>query len=57
MPYLHKLAQQIGKDHALALSRWQTGIPDAVSLTALIDPPEAVSAEQMESWVGNNESG
>ena len=52
-PALHKLARQIGKDHDLAQRLWGTGIHDARGLAALIDDPQQVTEEQMESWVAD----
>lgn len=52
-PRLHRLARQLGRDHALALALWDTGIRDARILAALIDDPRQVTAEQAERWVGD----
>jgi 3-methyladenine DNA glycosylase AlkD len=51
MPELRKLALQIGKDHDLAQRLWASEVLDARTLAALIDDPEQVTEEQMESWV------
>ncbi len=53
MPELRKLARQIGKDHDLAQRLWASGVLDARTLAALIDDPEQVTEEQMESWVAD----
>lgn len=45
---LHKLAKQIGRDHALSLKLWQTGWYEARMLTAFIDDPAKVTAAQMD---------
>jgi 3-methyladenine DNA glycosylase AlkD len=53
MPELRRLARQIGKDHDLAQRLWASGVLDARTLAALIDDPEQVTEEQMESWVAD----
>ena len=49
-PKLHRLAKEIGRDHALAEELWRTGIHDAHHLAALIDEPVRVTEQQMERW-------
>lgn len=53
MPELRKLARRIGKNHQLARRLWASGVLDARTLAALIDDPEQVTEEQMESWVAD----
>ena len=48
---LRKYAKTIGKDHALALELWDSGIHEARILAAIIDDPSEVTEEQMEHWV------
>jgi 3-methyladenine DNA glycosylase AlkD len=50
-PKLDALARKIGKNHALGLVLWSTGIQDAKILAGLICEPEKVTAAQMELWV------
>ena len=50
IPALRKIARETGKDHALALALWQSGIHEARILAGMIDEPEKVTEEQMESW-------
>jgi 3-methyladenine DNA glycosylase AlkD len=47
---LRELAKQIGRDHDLALSLWETGWHDARMLTAFVDEPARVTARQMDRW-------
>jgi 3-methyladenine DNA glycosylase AlkD len=49
-PNLRRLAKEIGKDHSLAVRLWASGIHDARLLATLIDDPQLVTEEQMESW-------
>jgi 3-methyladenine DNA glycosylase AlkD len=50
-PKLDALARKIGKNHALGLKLWSTGIQDAKILAGLISEPGKVTASQMELWV------
>jgi len=56
VPELRGLAKRIGKDHALALELWATGVPDAMILAAMVDEPVRVTEQQMEDWVKDIES-
>ena len=51
IPDVRRLAREIGRDHALALKLWKTGIPDARILASMVDEPGKVTAAQMEIWV------
>jgi 3-methyladenine DNA glycosylase AlkD len=53
---LRTLAKAIGRDHALALDLWDTGIHEARILAALVDEPAAVTEAQMERWVADLDS-
>jgi len=50
-PKLDALAKKIGKNHALGLELWSTGIQEAKILAGLISEPGKVTAAQMERWV------
>jgi 3-methyladenine DNA glycosylase AlkD len=49
-PELQKIAREIGRDHALALELWKSGVFEARCVAALIDDPKLVTEEQMERW-------
>jgi 3-methyladenine DNA glycosylase AlkD len=51
VPDMRKIAKEAGKDHTLALELWETGIPDAQIVAALVGEPEKLTEEQMEEWV------
>lgn len=51
MPELRALAKAVGRDHRLALRLWDSGIPDARILAAIVDEPGEVTEAQMEAWV------
>lgn len=51
IPNLRKLAKKIGRNHELAQQLWSSGFHEARILASMIDDPEEVTEEQMESWV------
>jgi len=51
VPDMRKLAKETGKNHALALELWKTGIPEAQIVAALVGEPDKLTEEQMEDWV------
>jgi 3-methyladenine DNA glycosylase AlkD len=48
---MRRIAKETGKDHALALKLWRTGIPDAQIVAALVGEPDKLTDAQMEEWV------
>jgi 3-methyladenine DNA glycosylase AlkD len=44
---IQKLGKQLGKDHALALALWRTGVYEAQMLCAYVDEPARVTRAQM----------
>jgi 3-methyladenine DNA glycosylase AlkD len=53
---LRKMAKGIGKDHALALGLWNSGVHEARILASMVDPPQEVTESQMEQWVRHFDS-
>ena len=53
---LRAIAKEIGKDHALGMELWDSGIHDARILAVLISDPLQVTGEQMEQWVHDFDS-
>jgi 3-methyladenine DNA glycosylase AlkD len=51
MTCLKSLAMESGRDHALALSLWDTGIHEARIVAAWVDDPKLVTEAQMDRWV------
>ena len=49
MNNIQKLGKQLGRDHALALALWKTGVYEARMLTAYVDEPARVTAAQMDA--------
>jgi 3-methyladenine DNA glycosylase AlkD len=55
-PAMMEFARQLGKDHDLAQQLWETGFREARILAFMIDSPEQVTSEQMDSWTGTFDS-
>src|SRR5437867_10834904 len=53
VPDLRRIAKTAGRDHQLARALWQTGIPEARIVAALVDDPKQVTVQQMEEWVAD----
>lgn len=53
---LDSLAKEIGRDHALALALWKSGIYEARILAGFIDKPEWVAPKQMDAWTRDFDS-
>ena len=51
VPDMREIAKQNGKDHTVAMELWDSGIPEAQIVAALIAEPEKLTEEQMEHWV------
>ena len=56
IPTLRQIAKESGRDHALALELWESGVHEARLLAAFIDDPKQVSEDQMERWAGDFDS-
>jgi 3-methyladenine DNA glycosylase AlkD len=50
-PRMRKLAEEIGKDHKLALELWKTGIHEARIVATLIEDVKKVTNSQINKWV------
>jgi 3-methyladenine DNA glycosylase AlkD len=48
---LRPIAKEIGRDHALALALWDSGVHEARILASYIDDPLQVTEAQLERWV------
>ena len=49
-PQMHALAREAGRDHALALELWHSGVHDARHVAALVADPALVTERLMEEW-------
>jgi 3-methyladenine DNA glycosylase AlkD len=50
MSTIHKVAKDLGRDHALAEALWRTGWYEARTLAAFVDEPSRVTPAQMDRW-------
>jgi 3-methyladenine DNA glycosylase AlkD len=50
VPVMRRIARTLGHDHALALALWDTGIPDARMVAAMVAEPEKLTSRQMDKW-------
>ncbi|HQV26746.1 MAG TPA: DNA alkylation repair protein [Thermoflexales bacterium] len=50
VPAMRRIAKAIGRDHALALALWKTGIADARIVASMIADPAKLSERDMEAW-------
>jgi 3-methyladenine DNA glycosylase AlkD len=50
MGAIKRIAKAAGRDHALALALWRTGIYEARLLASMVDEPEKVTVAQMDRW-------
>lgn len=50
VPRIRALAKEAGRDHALALALWRTGIHEARILASMVDEPARVTRAQMDRW-------
>src|SRR5215471_6098953 len=53
IPILRKMAKDIGRNQALAVALWASGIHEARILASMIAEPQLVSAELMEAWIND----
>lgn len=51
VPDMRRIAKAVGRDHALALELYATGIPEAMMVASMVDVPAEVTDAQMEAWV------
>ncbi len=52
-PQMHALARQSGRDHALALELWHSGVHEARHIAAMVADPALVTESLMEEWAGD----
>lgn len=50
-PQIKAVAKSIGKNHALALELWKTGIHEAKHVAVLLADKKQITEKQMESWL------
>jgi 3-methyladenine DNA glycosylase AlkD len=50
VPAMRCIARSLGHDHDLALALWDTGIPDARIVAAMVAEPARLTSRQMDAW-------
>jgi 3-methyladenine DNA glycosylase AlkD len=55
-PQLRKIARTIGRNQPLAEQLWDTALPDARVLAALIGDPQSISRRTMDRWAADFDS-
>jgi 3-methyladenine DNA glycosylase AlkD len=53
IPFLRKLAKEIGKNHKLALELWEEGIDETKILASMIGEEDKLTEAQAEKWVAD----
>ena len=53
IPTLRKMAKEIGRNQALAVALWASGIHEARILASMLAEPQLVSAELMDEWIND----
>ena len=56
VPEMRRIAKGAGRDHAVALELWDTGIAEARIVASMIAVPEQLTEERMEAWVKDFDS-
>jgi 3-methyladenine DNA glycosylase AlkD len=56
IPTLRRLAKEHGKDQALAVALWDSGIHEARILASMVAEPQLVSPQLMDRWVNDFDS-
>ena len=51
VPVMRAIAKEAGRNHALALALWKTGIPDARMVASMVAEPDRLTSAQMNAWV------
>ena len=50
MANIQKIAKPLGRNHALAVALWKTGVYEARMLASMVDEPGKVTPAQMDRW-------
>lgn len=53
---IRQLARRAGRDHAVALELWDSGIHEARILATIVERPECLSRKQMHAWARDFDS-
>jgi 3-methyladenine DNA glycosylase AlkD len=50
VPQLRRIRKLLGRDHALATSLWESGIPEAQILAGMVADPARLTSREMDAW-------
>jgi 3-methyladenine DNA glycosylase AlkD len=56
IPTLRAMAKRIGRDHAMAVALWDSGMHEARILACMVEDPNTVTRKQLEAWVRDLDS-
>lgn len=56
VPEMRRIAREAGTDHALAISLWNSGIPEARIVASMIADPRRMTAAEMDRWASGFDS-
>jgi 3-methyladenine DNA glycosylase AlkD len=56
VPALRAIAKRCGRDHALAVALWDSGIHEARHIAAMVEDPNTVTKKQLEAWARDLDS-
>jgi 3-methyladenine DNA glycosylase AlkD len=56
VPTLRAIAKRCGRDHALAVALWESGIHEARHIAAMVEDPTTVTKKQLDAWVRDLDS-
>jgi 3-methyladenine DNA glycosylase AlkD len=56
MPEIRRIAKETGRDHALAIRLWNSGIADARILASIIADPGRMTSGEMDRWASEFDS-
>lgn len=56
VPTLRDIAKRCGRDHALAVVLWDSGVHEAGHIAAMVEDPTTVPKRQLESWARDLDS-
>lgn len=56
LPTLRAIAKRCGRDHALAVALWDSGIHEARHIAAMVEDPNTVTKKQLDSWARDLDS-
>jgi 3-methyladenine DNA glycosylase AlkD len=56
IPTLRATAKRCGRDHALAVALWESGIHEARHIAAMVEDPKTVTKKQLDAWARDLDS-